>query len=514
MARIRLRRAGVRNTLGTEVIIWRGEDAMEYGTLVTLRQKHPAWQLLLADHAPLIITFLFETFIRPNVRTISQSDIASRLEDFLYSLRSDLGGDAFPRTAAHYLDAWASDEHAWLRKYYPPGSDEPHFDITPATEKAIDWLASLEQRRFVGTESRLMTIFELLRQLVEGTETDPWARIHELERRKMEIEAEIKRIREGHLYLLDATRIKERFLQVSATARELLSDFREVEQNFRNLDRAVRERIATWEGGKAVLLDDIFGERDTISHSDQGKSFRAFWDFLMSPARQEELGNLLTKVFDLRPVQELEPDRRMLRVHYDWLQAGEVAQRTVARLSEQLRRYLDDKAWLDNRRIMQLVREIEHSALSLRDRPPDVALIELDEPQPDVDLTMDRPLFSPPLKPEITDEPSEGAFDGSTDALFGQVYVDKQRLAQRIRQSLQTRSQIPLSDLVSQYPVEQGLAELVAYFSIAADDDASIIDDSQHQTITWTDDDGFSRQAIFPAVIFCRAATSDDRART
>jgi hypothetical protein len=64
-----------------------------------------------------------------------------------------------------------------------------------------------------------------------------------------------------------------------ATARELLSDFREVEQNFRNLDRSVRERIALWDGGKGALLETIIGERDAIADSDQGKSFRAFWDF-------------------------------------------------------------------------------------------------------------------------------------------------------------------------------------------------------------------------------------------
>ena len=92
-----------------------------------------------------------------------------------------------------------------------------------------------------------------------------WRSIAELERRKTAIEAEIRRIRDGHIYLLDSTRIKERFLQISATARELLSDFREVEQNFRNLDREVRERIATWDGSKGELLEQIFGERDMIA---------------------------------------------------------------------------------------------------------------------------------------------------------------------------------------------------------------------------------------------------------
>ena len=83
--------------------------------------------------------------------------------------------------------------------------------------------------------------------------------------------------------------MKDRFQQVSSLARELLGDFREVEHNFRRLDRRVREQIATWEGRKGELLEQIFGERDAIADSDQGRSFRAFWDFLMSPARQEEL---------------------------------------------------------------------------------------------------------------------------------------------------------------------------------------------------------------------------------
>ena len=109
---------------------------MDYRTLETLRRRHPAWRLLNADHAPLIVSFLHDTFIRPNVRTLSQPELATRLEDYLFSLRSDLGEDMFPREAAHYLDSWASDEHAWLRKYYPPNSDEVHFDITPATERA------------------------------------------------------------------------------------------------------------------------------------------------------------------------------------------------------------------------------------------------------------------------------------------------------------------------------------------------------------------------------------------
>src|SRR5437588_872142 len=77
-----------------------------------------------------------------------------------------------------------------------------------------------------------------------------------------------------------------------------------------------------------------------VACSVDGKCFRAILVLLMSTARQEELSELLEAVLDLKPVKDLAPVRRLRRVHYDWLEAGKVAQRTVARLSEQLRRYL------------------------------------------------------------------------------------------------------------------------------------------------------------------------------
>jgi hypothetical protein len=476
---------------------------MDYRTLETLRRTHPAWRLLAADHAPLVVSFLYQSFIRPNRRTWPREELASRLEDHLYRLREGLGESAFPKPALQYLDEWAADERAWLRKYYPADNDEPHYDITPATERAIDWLIGLEQRQFVGTESRLMTVFELLRQLVEGTEVDPEARIAELERRKVQVEAEIRRIRDGRLSLMDATQIKERFLLMAATARGLLSDFRQVEENFRGLDRAVRERIAGWERGKGALLEQIFDQRDAIAASDQGKSFRAFWDFLMSPARQEELSALLEAVFALDPIRELAPDPRLLRIHYDWLEAGEVAQRTVARLSEQLRRYLDDQVWLENRRIMQLIREVEQHALAVRDRPPEADVMAIDEPAPRIDLAMDRPLYAPPFKARLNSRAVlAGECDVPADALFDQVHVDKRRLAAQIRRALQTRRQVSLAELAEAYPLRQGLSELIAYLSLAAEDRAAVIDDTGTETLVWIDDEGVRRQATLPLVIF------------
>lgn len=477
----------------------------DYSTLKTLRKNHPAWKLLVADHSPLIAGFIHKTFIVPNRRQIGRADLASALEDYLFTLREAEGEDAFPRQAEAYLDEWASDDKGWLRKFYPQTSDEVHYDLMPWMEKALTWLEGLVQRPFIGTESRLMTIFDLLNQMVQGTEMDAKSRIEALELQKTNIEAKIVRAREGQVDLLDDTALKDRFLLINKTARELLGDFREVEYNFRRLDQKIREQIALWEGSKEALLEDFFGERDVIAESDQGKSFNAFWDLLMSPARQEELTDLLSRVFELGAVKELSPDIRLKRIHYDWLEAGEQTQRTVGKLSGQLRRFLDDQAFLENKRIMQVIQSIESLAVQVKENLPLDDFMTIDESSPSIFLPMERPLYSFPIKPVIEETVTLG--DGSdipAYLLHAAVFVDRLKLKGIIRSSLQTRNQVSLEQILAEHPLEQGLAELVTYLSLAGEDNKAQFDESQSHRASWTDEHGVNRRALFCAVIFNR----------
>lgn len=458
----------------------------DYVTLEVLRNQHPAWRLLRSEHAPLVASFLHRVFVIPNVRVMGAADLAEALEDELYGLRENLGAGSFPKSALEYLNDWAGAEKGWLRKFYQRDSDEPQFDLTPATEKAISWLCSLTDRAFVGTESRLLTLFELLKQMRVGSESDPEKRISELQQRKEAIDLEIERVKTGDAPLLDDTGLKDRFQQFTILARELLADFREVEQNFRLLDRRVRERIALWEGSKGALLEQIMGEREAISDSDQGKSFRAFWEFLMSSKRQEELTELLAYVLNLAPVAELKPDVRTRRVHYDWLEAGEHTQRTVAQLSQQLRRFLDDQAWLENRRIMDILRGIEAKALSIRQTQPTGELMSMAETAAGIDLPMERPLFTPALKPVFANLALEiGESEGDAAALYTQVVIDKGRLSRQIRHSLQEKDQVTLRELVQSNPLKQGLAELVAYLELGSRTFKTVVDENSIEVVSW-----------------------------
>ncbi|MDT8410713.1 MAG: DUF3375 family protein [Wenzhouxiangellaceae bacterium] len=114
-------------------------------------------------------------------------------------------------------------------------------------------------------------------------------------------------------------------------------------------------------------------------------------------------------------------------------------------------------------------------------------------------------MYSPPIKPRIEQQQlSEGRADVDSDALFNQLFVDRDQLRANIRRALQSRSQVSLEGLVEQSPLQMGLAELVSYLAIAAEDPRAIIDESKIRAIAWIGADGIERQARVPQLIFSR----------
>jgi hypothetical protein len=475
---------------------------MEYEHLVKLK-NHPAWRLLNAGSAPFIISFFYLVFIKPNRRAIPAGELITQLDDYLYHLRNNHGNWLFPRTPKHYLDTWASGDQRFLRKYYPEKGDEPEYDLTPASERVIEWLHSLKPKKFIGTESRLLTIFRLLHDIATESSTDPQEQIQKLEKKKAALEVEISRLKQGQMRPFDKTRIREQYLQAKETARRLLFDFRQIEENFRQMDRKIRRQIATSELPKGKLLNEIFGQQDVVHGSDQGRSFRSFWRCLMLPASQKELDQLLEQVLNLADIKAFESEEELRFIRFRLLEAGEKVNATCALIVERLRKYLDEQVWLEDRRIMSIICKIEKTALMIRQKAPDqkdfttLASLKLK-----VELPMERYLFDPPRRLVVDDRPQEGRADFDAAALFQKHHVDEQLLRDRIRKALRGRSQISLEQLCEIYPVEKGLSEVIAYLNLACKDDRASVDTDTYQVIYWNNADNKVRKVHLPNVIF------------
>src|SRR3978361_1758151 len=118
-----------------------------------LWQRHAAWHLLRVPSAPLVLTFLGRHFIDENHGSTPMSEMVRLLDDELYAIHQS-EPDRYRAEPIAYLDQWSAPEAGWLRRYYPSGSDDVHYDVTPALEKAYRWVDSLQPLSFPGNHPR------------------------------------------------------------------------------------------------------------------------------------------------------------------------------------------------------------------------------------------------------------------------------------------------------------------------------------------------------------------------
>jgi hypothetical protein len=199
-----------------------------------------------------------------------------------------------------------------------------------------------------------------------------------------------------------------------------------------------------------------------------------------------------------------EGDERLLRVHFDWLDAAERTRSTVRLVSDQLRRFHDDKVWLENKRIVELLSGIESKALRIRDIAAPPISTQLAASAVTVVLPRERPLFRPARPTALESVPVEAGEDGlDTTSLLSQRSVDRDELARRVRSKLGGRDNVGLGEVVAGEPLDQGLAELIGYLSLSEPGLAVYFDEERTEEMEWSSDDG-GRVAELPRVTLGR----------
>ncbi|MCF6154081.1 MAG: DUF3375 domain-containing protein [Candidatus Brocadia sp.] len=427
-------------------------------------------KLINATSAPLILSFLFKSFKHNNsAATITEKDLIPLLTDYLFFINRD--ETIYPKQAKEYLTDWTNS--GFLRKYFQ-NSDEPIYELTPATENALKWIDDLDKPEFVGTESRLKNLFEKLKELSSKTKRDFAARIKELEAKKKSIEQEIENVKHGKMDILDDRQIKEHYFLIEETAKHLLADFRQVEENFRILDRNFRKKIITTSQTKGKVLEEFFQQQDFLLETDQGRSFLAFWEFLLSQSKQDEFEKMIEDVLSIPVIQQMRKENFSIdNIRNNLVDAGDKTNKTTNSLLEQLRKYLEHKSFFENKRIHDNIievlkiisenTEIDYSKLSL---------LELDKTiRVDLMLAHDWDVrgFKPPQKIKFSNNnPEEGKSTGNNDLLFEQFEIDIAELKNNIKTALKHKSQISFTDFVKEFKIRKGVAEVVAYVEIAS----------------------------------------------
>jgi len=474
---------------------------MDFDTIDVLLSNSVTVKLIRAQNAPLILSFLHQEFKVPNRMLIPNHELVTRLSDFMGSvgfneteetedvqeLNEEDSREAQIERARKYLDQWT--EQNFLRKF-PDETGEHIHELTSHTEKAFQWLETLEKKEFVGTESRFKDIFKKLRDLVENSTEDPIEKIKELERKKEEIEAEIRQIKiTRSVITFNETQIKERYFEVNRIARELLADFKEVEQNFKDIIRNIYEKQSDSHFTKGYIIGYALDAIEELKQKDQGKSFYAFWQFLIADKSQEELKDLIESVYALMDEKgiDVEDDRFLRRIKSSLHAAGKKVIESNRHLSAKLSKVLAERDMVDRKKAMELIAEIRNHALKVVKAPPKDDNFIIIDGFTEVNLVMNRPLGEEPHEPAVKNHPSDVAsseiLDLNLDSLFSQFAINKTLIQGNISELLKDKNQVSLGDVLEKHPIQKGLAELLTYLSIASQSNKHIISDVEFEVL-------------------------------
>lgn len=465
-------------------------------------QHAPSIRLLKADHAALVIGFLYNQFKYTQRVAVPLAELVEQLDGYLENQNEHDSG-RYARTAQAYITEWADPQHQFIRIAVYSDSDVPMVELTADTERAIGWLEDMQMQHFVGAESRFLLIVQMLRDIVQNSIDDPEERLKQLEQQRAELDRQIDQIYETAQVdtLYTPIQLRERFFEASSMARQLLRDFRLVEERFRDIARDLQKAQLLPGTRKGALVEYVLDADSKLKDSEQGRSFYSFWEFLISPSQSDELKSLLAQVAALPELRSaLGEDYLLTRLPSYLVTAGEKVVHSNARLAEQLRRLLDEQAQAENRRVQELIQEIKHAAYSWNQSIPDnIGFLEL-ESTPEVQLVMERNFWELPKTPTFDNQldsiSEEDLDDLDLAGLYDQFSIDEEELARHIETLLESQPQIRLSEVLEHYPVEKGLAEILAYCVLAARDSRHSIDPDISEEIVFASLTGTMQETV------------------
>lgn len=458
------------------------------------------------------LTFLLDTFEEQTV--VPWETLHQRLANRLDELEEDAldEEEELPtalETNEEKAKRWILD---WANKGYLTNYQdevgEIRYEISSYTSKVLDWIEnSLKKEDYIGTESKFKALFGQLKELVEFTNEDRSKRLDLLRNKKLEIEQQIQRLEMGEdIKVFEEFEIVPRYNNLNKMAKELLSDFKEVDNNFKDIIKQIYQQ-QTENSKKKEILHYFFDAYSELKNSSQGKSFYAFWEFLLSASLQKEWETLTQNLYESLSNKQIDVRDLFLRdVKHHLVDAGQRVYYTNNRMAEKLSRIIRQNDQSNSIITQQLINDIKHSLIEVsRQRgTPDFGFeIETLE----IKLPLERRLtLEPTQEITYTDKPADAQLSmedlNRLDQLYNPYYVDRQVLRKNIDRVLKRTSQTTLGEVIeASKGISKGLTELLGYFGVLkeyptvmnADKTQDIVFDTENQ-----------KKIIIPEIIIIR----------
>lgn len=485
--------------------------------------------LLRSTSAHLIISFLYETFRESHRTVIPESEIESKFAAFLsehLDEEKELAEDSeaefenldaekmqkefdLATRARKYINFWCSEEKSYLRRYYNQ-SRVPVVELSPSIERLFNYIENAAPKSFVGTDSRFQTILFQLRDLDQHVNANPEERIKELKNQKKKIDEEIQKIQEtGEVRTYTKVEVEERLSEISRSSRDLLSEFRQVEENFREILQGIYKKQSEDTSSRGTILGYTLDTDRKMWASPQGQSFSSFWNFI-----SQDKDNEITSLTHDIAKNARTSDEFLLYLKRYLYEAGHKIIEQNRTLTDRLNRILQQQTSGERQQIARLTSEIKKLMHIYAEKSSEEKITLPQEKLQNFMQLGGKPLvyFPQSRKPVLPSkdaafsriEAREQVFDvGSFTELFNQFYVDEKILLNHIALFKKSNggNQFTLPELLEKFPLEKGLSEIVTYFALAGKQKEITVEGGKTDEILFTKNGSLMKVRV-PRLIF------------
>ena len=459
-----------------------------------LYAEHAAWKLLRADSAPLILAFFADLFKDDNDVPFSRARVSLEAE---ISRCREMGLWETETTAGIYLNTWIRS--GWLREL------DDHLSRTDACDIAMRFCRGLVERNTGTSASHLRIVQEAVRDLSVALNPNAEERIQLLELQKAQLQLEIDSLNAGVVIMLDETEQRERVREIYQLSAILTGDFRRVEDEIRQLDKALRIEIIEGGSTRGEVLLSLMEKEAILAKTDAGAAFEGFYQLMCDQNRTTEFRDQLRSILKRPAAEQLSSRQKQFLSHLlrELSRESDQVFQVRRRTEEGLRSYIESGAAQEVRAVDRLLGKLEQTALALRDADCDLrskTSLELPVGPLKISSPDNMRLRFPDEKLDTSNVEVHSNSNKLSDAMLGSLdTVQIRQVARRAQALLQRHGPMTVAGITRIEPIESGLEELVAYLRIAKSVGATEMEEKEQ--VILKDRQGSQLSAFIPGLL-------------
>lgn len=430
----------------------------------------PEIKLLCGTNADFVLSFLYQEF--KDRDKIPKSELFYNLKFFISQISSDERGF---QDARFYINDWQTAEKPFLKTLYFD-QDEGEFIIQPTihVKHVFQWIDSLQTESVISTQIGFEAILETLKNLVFGTLENPDEKLGQLKKEKKKIEQQIERLEkvkmnDENVELLDTYLIQDTYKKLVKDSERLIFDFDVVAEQYTQLKEGIKDKFNIKKLSRGKILGDLLTEENELHETPIVKSYNSFRTYLR-PENTDELNSLLEKIHNLPDVQIIEDNFFKNLTNNLWqasLKIGAIDEEIFSWL-----RNIFDKNYQEMiKKTFLLIQEIKKEILENKESFPDKdVLIEIDgKPEVYAHKEYVEPKTAIKFAKKKIRKHSNSIPSDIKRKFAESFYFDIDKLKTNINTMLEEKKEVSLKEVLEEFPIKEGLPELLAYAMLASE---------------------------------------------